>query len=70
MEELEKENLTESVIIDNGTNTTKAGFSDDDMPRVVIPTVLGRPYQNTAPGEKKTKILQNKKSTPKQPPRK
>ena len=39
--------MNESVIIDNGTNTIKAGFSDDDMPRVVIPTVLGRPTSNT-----------------------
>ena len=44
--------MSESVIIDNGTNTIKAGFSDDDMPRVVIPTVLGRPTSNTgAPPE-------------------
>lgn len=44
---------TESIIIDNGTSTIKAGFSDDDMPRVVIPTVLGRPANsggaNSAP---------------------
>jgi actin-related protein len=39
--------MSESIIIDNGTNTIKAGFSDDDMPRVVIPTVLGRPFSNT-----------------------
>lgn len=35
--------MAESIIIDNGTNTIKAGFSDDDMPRVIIPTVLGKP---------------------------
>ena len=39
--------MTESIIIDNGTSTIKAGFSDDDMPIVVIPTVLGRPFSNT-----------------------
>ena len=39
--------MSESVIIDNGTNTIKAGFSDDDMPRIVIPTVLGRPTTNS-----------------------
>ena len=39
--------MTESIIIDNGTSTIKAGFSDDDMPRVVIPTVLGKPFSNT-----------------------
>lgn len=35
--------MIESIIIDNGTNTCKAGFSEDDMPRVEIPTVLGFP---------------------------
>ena len=35
----------ESIIIDNGSNTCKAGFSDDDMPRVEIPTVYGSPSQ-------------------------
>ena len=40
---------SESIIIDNGTNTMKAGFSDDDVPRVVIPTVLGRPASNSGP---------------------
>ena len=39
--------MSESIIIDNGTNTIKAGFSDDDMPRVVIPTVLGKPFSNS-----------------------
>ena len=38
--------MSESIIIDNGTNTIKAGFSDDDMPRVIIPSVLGRPTSN------------------------
>ena len=40
---------SESIIIDNGTNTMKAGLSDDDLPRVVIPTVLGRPASNSGP---------------------
>ena len=35
--------MTDSIIIDNGSCTCKAGFSDDDMPRVEIPTVLGTP---------------------------
>lgn len=35
--------MTESIIIDNGSNTCKAGFSSDDMPRVEIPTVIGKP---------------------------
>lgn len=34
--------MSESIIIDNGSNTCKAGFSEDDMPRVEIPTVIGK----------------------------
>ena len=34
---------SETIIIDNGTSTIKAGYSEDDMPRAVIPTVLGKP---------------------------
>ena len=36
-------NLTEAIVIDNGSYSCKAGFSEDDMPRVEIPTVLGKP---------------------------
>jgi len=35
--------MIESIVIDNGTNSCKAGFSEEDMPRVEIPTVLGFP---------------------------
>lgn len=31
----------EFVVIDMGTGLTKAGFSGEDLPRVVIPTVVG-----------------------------
>eukprot|EP01084_Bolivina_argentea_P011100 20744_1 len=31
------------VVIDNGSGFTKAGFGGDDLPRVIIPTVVGRP---------------------------
>jgi len=34
--------LEEAIVIDNGSNTCKIGFSDDDMPRE-IPTVVGYP---------------------------
>ena len=36
-------NLAEAIVIDNGSYSCKAGFSEDDMPRVEIPTVLGKP---------------------------
>lgn len=32
-----------SVIIDNGSGVVKAGFSGDDAPRVVFPSIVGRP---------------------------
>ena len=31
----------EYVVIDNGTGFIKAGFSGQDLPRLVIPTVVG-----------------------------
>jgi actin beta/gamma 1 len=32
-----------SVVIDNGSGMVKAGFSGDDAPRTVFPSVVGRP---------------------------
>jgi actin-related protein len=31
----------EFVVIDNGTGFVKAGFSGQDLPRLIIPTVVG-----------------------------
>ena len=31
----------EFVVVDMGTGTVKAGYSGEDLPRVVIPTVMG-----------------------------
>ena len=31
----------EYVVIDNGTAFVKAGFSGQDLPRLIIPTVVG-----------------------------
>jgi len=33
------------VVIDNGSGRMKAGFADDEAPRVVFPSVVGRPKQ-------------------------
>ena len=30
-----------NVVIDNGTNTVKGGFSDSDAPQCRIPTIVG-----------------------------
>lgn len=32
-----------AVIIDNGSGVCKAGFSGDDGPRAVFPSIMGRP---------------------------
>ena len=32
-----------AVIVDNGTGLVKTGFSGDDAPRVVFPSIVGRP---------------------------
>jgi actin-related protein len=32
-----------AVCIDNGSGTIKAGFAGDEMPRSVIPTLVGKP---------------------------
>ena len=34
---------TVSLVIDNGSGLVKAGFSGDDAPRAVFPSVVGRP---------------------------
>lgn len=35
-------NLLDAIIIDNGSSITKAGFSSDDSPRTLFPTIVGR----------------------------
>jgi actin beta/gamma 1/actin len=32
-----------AVIIDNGTGFIKAGFEGEDSPKVVLPTLIGKP---------------------------
>jgi actin-related protein len=36
------------VVLDNGSGTMKAGFSGDDAPRAVFPTVVGRPRRRSS----------------------
>eukprot|EP00730_Choanoeca_flexa_P009480 TRINITY_DN12654_c2_g7_i2.p1 TRINITY_DN12654_c2_g7~~TRINITY_DN12654_c2_g7_i2.p1 ORF type:complete len:385 (+),score=82.53 TRINITY_DN12654_c2_g7_i2:102-1256(+) len=35
--------LKDALVIDNGSYSTKAGFAGEDAPRVVFPTIVGRP---------------------------
>ena len=40
-----------SIVIDNGSGVCKAGFSGDDAPRAVFPSIVGRPrYQGVMVG--------------------
>jgi len=32
-----------AIVIDNGSETCKAGFSGDETPRAVFPSIVGRP---------------------------
>ena len=41
------------IVVDNGSGFIKAGFSGDDLPRVVLPSIVGRPrYVHNATGLK------------------
>ena len=37
------EDLEQIIVVDNGASMMKAGFSGDDAPRAVFPTIVGRP---------------------------
>lgn len=39
----------EFVVIDNGTGFIKAGFSGQDLPRLIIPTVIGERTEQVDP---------------------
>jgi actin len=41
------EEETRNVVCDNGSGMVKAGFSGDDAPRVVFPSIVGRPKAGT-----------------------
>eukprot|EP01084_Bolivina_argentea_P111426 198806_1 len=34
---------TNALVVDNGSGMVKAGFSGDDAPRTVFPSIVGRP---------------------------
>ena len=38
----------DAVVIDTGSGFCRAGFSGDDEPRVVFPSIVGRPRQRGA----------------------
>jgi len=44
--EQEHDEESQSLVIDNGSGMVKAGFSGDDAPRAVFPSIVGRPRFN------------------------
>jgi actin len=36
----------QTIIIDNGSYMIKAGFAEEEAPRVVFPTIVGRPKES------------------------
>jgi len=43
---MEDEDETSSLVVDNGSGMVKSGFSGDDAPRAVFPSIVGRPRTN------------------------
>jgi actin, other eukaryote len=38
----------QTVVIDNGSGVVKAGFSGEDAPRAIFPSIVGRPKNISA----------------------
>jgi actin len=57
----------EFVVIDNGTGFVKAGFSGQDLPRLIIPTCVGEHVESVDPtqlqGATQQDLLEEKKTT-------
>ena len=43
---------TDAIVCDNGSGTCKAGFSGEDIPRAITPSIVGRPKYSLAEGFK------------------
>ena len=39
-----------AIVVDNGSGMCKAGFSGDDAPRCVFPSIVGRPRHQVSFG--------------------
>ena len=44
------EDVTPAVVCDNGSGTCKGGFSAEDIPRAILPSIVGRPKYPRAEG--------------------
>jgi len=45
---MNNDNDVAAIVLDNGSGMMKAGFSGDDAPRAVFPSICGRPRHNAA----------------------
>jgi actin-related protein len=45
-----EEEEVQSLVFDNGSGMFKAGFAGDEAPRIVFPTIVGRPKKNVIMG--------------------
>jgi actin len=48
MENEDEDEETTSLVVDNGSGMVKSGFSGDDAPRAVFPSIVGRPRTKQA----------------------
>jgi len=48
---------THALVVDNGSGMCKAGFSGDDAPRSVFPSIVGRPKHMNAMAGMGQKVL-------------
>ena len=47
-----------ALVVDNGSGMVKAGFSGDDAPRSVFPSIVGTPkVKNTMVGARRAIVL-------------
>lgn len=47
---------TTALVCDNGSGLVKAGFAGDDAPRVVFPSIVGRPRQQVLDSSRASRL--------------
>lgn len=51
------EETVAALVVDNGSGMCKAGFSGDDAPRAVFPSIVGRPRHQGSNYSKECSLL-------------
>jgi len=52
MAKLVETSSSSAVVVDNGSELSRAGFAGEDSPRVIFPTIVGRPLATTNESKK------------------